>query len=194
MSAPLRSLFSAPGTSIFLLALSVAAAPAGADTCKASVSVGGKKATLSNCAVAVYDNSGVTIWLTEQPVAGDELSTFQINSYPQTKDPAGKARTMMHIGFCPGGGAAAANPKAPKSMEISLAHASSVMLERQWVANLPKDTWVKVERLTGELAPSGKLAGRITGKSPDDASYSWEVDFDLTLPAGGAAAGPGCGD
>ena len=43
------------------------------------------------------------------------------------------------------------------------------------------------------LAAGGKLAGRVTGKDANDSSYSWEVDFDLTLPAKGAAAGPGCG-
>jgi hypothetical protein len=121
------------------------------------------------------------------------MSTFQLNSYPQDSGPDGKARTMMHLAFCPGGGAPQANAKAVRSMELSLAHASSPMLQRQWVANLPADSYVKIERLAGELKAGGTLAGRVTGKSPDDASYSWEVDFDLTLPAKAAAAGPGCG-
>jgi hypothetical protein len=176
-----------------LLLLAAAAAPAYGDACRANVVVGGKKATLGHCAIAVYDNAGATLWLTEQPVTGDELATFQLNSYPRDKDPAGNARTMMHVGFCPGGGAAKASSGAVRSMELSLAHASSMMLQRQWVAELPKDSYLKIERLSGELEPGARLAGRITGKSPDDPSYSWEVDFDLTVPEGGAAAGPGCG-
>jgi hypothetical protein len=193
MSVPLRSPYSVVCNSLLALSTLVLAAPARGETCRANVSVGGKKATLANCAVAVYDNAGVTLWLTEQPVTGEELSTFQLNSYPQDKDPSGKARTMMHLGFCPGGGAAKADPKAVRSVELSLSHSSSLMLQRQWVANLPGDTYVKFERLSGELKPGGSFAGRVTGKAPDDASYSWEVDFDLVLPEKSAAAGPGCG-
>lgn len=193
MSAPLRSSYSTACAALFALSTLALAASARAETCRASVSVGGKKATLSHCAVAVYDNAGVTLWLTEQPVSGEELSMFQISSYPQDKDPSGKARTMMHLGFCPGGGSPQASPKAVKSMELSLSHGSSAMLQRQWVANLPQDSWLKIERLSGELKPGGSLAGRVTGKSADDASYSWEVDFDLVLPEKAAAAGPGCG-
>lgn len=169
------------------------ASPALGDTCRADVSVDGKKATLAHCAVAVYDNAGVTLWLTEKPISEDERSTFQLNSYPRDSDPAGNARTMLHLGFCPGGGAAQASAAAVHSVELSLAHASSAMLQRQWVANLPADGWLKIERLTGTLAAGGKLAGRITGKAPDAPSYSWTVEFDLTLPEQGAAAGPGCG-
>lgn len=189
----MHSMHPRPLSALSALLVASLAPPAFGDTCRAEVTVDGKKATLAHCAVAVYDNAGVTLWLTEQPIAADERSTFQLNSYPRDTDADGNARTMMHLGFCPGGGAAQASAAAVGSVELSLAHASSAMLQRQWVAELPADGWLKIERLTGTLAAGGKLAGRITGKAPDAPSYTWTVEFDLTLPDQGAAAGPGCG-
>jgi hypothetical protein len=53
---------------------------------------------------------------------------------------------------------------------------------------------LKIEKLSGDLKSGGRLAGKITGsKNVDQAPYSWDIDFDLALPAKGAAAGPGCG-
>jgi hypothetical protein len=83
-----------------------------------------------------------------------------------------------------------------KSIELSMSSASSVMLQRQWVFDLPKDAKeLKIEKLAGTLSPGGRLSGRITGgKTSDGLKYSWEADFDLEIPAKKAAAGAGCGD
>ena len=120
---------------------------------------------------------------------------FQLNSYPKDTYSVGKPRSMMHAAFCPGGGASQASPGAVKSVELSLSHASAPLLQRQWVFQLPKDTELRVEKLSGTLAPGGRLAGRITGgKTSDLLKYAWTADFDLALPAKGAAAGPRCGN
>jgi hypothetical protein len=81
-----------------------------------------------------------------------------------------------------------------KSVEMSVAHASSPMLGRQWVFELPKDKELKIEKLSGKLALGGRLTGRITGaKTSDGLSYSWQADFDVRLPTKAAAAGLSCG-
>ena len=53
---------------------------------------------------------------------------------------------------------------------------------------------LKIEKLSGERKPGGKLTGRITGgKLSDGLKYSWEADFDLRLPAKSAFGGVSCG-
>jgi len=53
---------------------------------------------------------------------------------------------------------------------------------------------LKIEKLSGDLKIGGRLAGKITGaKKEGEQPYSWDVDFDLALPAKAAAAGPSCG-
>ncbi len=164
------------------------------DTCLAKGSIGGKPFALKHCEVAMYDEKGVTLAFMEEPISAEEVAAFQVNSYPKDKDAAGKRRTMIELGFCPGGGTAVPAPGAVKSIEMSIEHASSPMLGRQWVFDLPKDKELKIDKLSGNLALGGKLAGRITGaKKSDEVPYSWEIDFDVQLPKKAAAAGPGCG-
>ena len=165
----------------------------GEDKCLAKAVIGGKPATLKHCEVAMYDEKGVTLVLMEEPIPAEEVEAFQWNSAQKEKDAGGKRRTMIELGFCPGGGKATPSPGAVKSVEMSVNHASSPMLGRQWVFDLPKDKELKIEKLSGNLALGGKLAGRITGaKKSDDLNYSWEIDFDVQLPKKAAAAGPGC--
>ena len=165
------------------------------DHCLVNAVIGGKSVVMKNCAAAVYDDKGLTLFFSESPIGGDERATFEMNSYPSDTDPDGKPRSMMHFAFCPGGGKAQANAAAVKSVELSMSHAGSVMLQRQWVFELPKDAELKIEKLSGTLQPGGRITGRIAGeKTSDGLKYSWQADFDLALPATNAAAGPGCGD
>ena len=100
----------------------------------------------------------------------------------------------MTVGFCPGGTGPVPSPDAVKSVEMSIGHSSSPMLGRQWVFDLPADKGLKIQKLSGSLKLGGRLAGKITGaKKSDDLDYSWDIVFDLALPAKAAAAGPGCG-
>ena len=103
---------------------------------------------------------------------------------------------MMHLAFCPGAGKPEADPAAVKSVELSVNHASSFMISRQWVFKLPENKEnVRFEKLAGTIDPGGKISGHATGgKTSDEQKYSWDVTFDLTLPAKSAAAGPGCGN
>ena len=176
------------------LLIGLAAAAGAEDKCLVKAVLGGKSVTLKYCEVAMYDEKGVTIAFMEDPIPAEEVEAFQWNSYPKEKDAGGKPRTMIEIGFCPGGGTPAVSPGAAKSVEMSVAHASSPMLGRQWVFDLPKDKELKIEKLSGKLAPGGKLTGRITGaKTSDGLSYSWQADFDVQLPTKAAAAGLSCG-
>ncbi len=176
------------------LLVSLAAAAGAEDTCLVKAVLGGKTVTLKHCEAAMYDEKGVTLVFMEDPIPAEEVAAFQLNSSPKEKDAAGKPRNMIEIGFCPGGGTPAVSPGAVKSVEMSVTHVSSPMLGRQWVFELPKDKELKIERLSGRLAPGGKLAGRITGaKMSDGLSYSWQADFDVRLPTKAAAAGLGCG-
>ena len=179
------------------VSLLVAGAPALAeDRGLVNAVIGGKSVVMKHCAAAVYDHTGLTLFFSESPIGAEEKAMFELNSYPKDVDPSGKPRTMMHAAFCPGGGKSEANPAAVKSVELSMSSASSPMLQRQWVFDLPKDAKeLKIEKLAGTLAPGGRLSGRITGgKTSDGLKYSWEADFDLTIPAKQAAAGAGCGD
>jgi len=59
----------------------------------------------------------------------------------------------------------------------------------------PGDKGIRIEKLSGELKPGGRLAGRITVKTTLDQgqAYSWEAVFDVALPSQTAAAGLSCG-
>jgi len=182
---------------VFAVAAALTAGPAlAADTCLVKAVIGGKKAEMKNCALAVYDEKGATIFFSESPIGSEERQMFELNSYPKDTDPSGRPRTMMHVAFCPGGGKSEAKAAAVKSVELWMSSASSVMLGRQWVFELPKDGGVlKIEKLAGTLTPGGRLSGRITGgKTSDGLTYSWVATFDLAIPAKKAAAGIGCGD
>lgn len=185
-----------PRLALAALAVALAGAPAhAADKCLVKAVIGGKAAELKNCAVAVYDELGVTLFFSETPIGKEELELFEFNSYAKDRDPSGKPRTMMHIGFCPGGGKPGVNAGAVRSVELSMSSASSPMLQRQWVFELPKDRELKIAALAGTLTPGGRLSGRITGdKTSDGQKYSWDADFDLAIPAKKAAAGVGCGN
>ena len=164
------------------------------DKCLVKAMFGGKPVTLKYCAAAMYDEKGVTLFFNENAIPAEEAAAFQLNSYPKDKDAAGKPRTMMSIGFCPAGAGGTPSPAAVKSIEMSVSHSSSPMLGRQWVFELPKDKELKIEKLSGTLKAGGKLSGKISGaKTSDELKYSWDIVFDLTLPAKAAAAGPGCG-
>jgi len=182
---------------LFVLAsLFALAAPALAeDTCSVKAVLGGKPVTMKHCAAAIYevrdDFYSLTLWFSDAPFAATELETFRMNSYAVDKTADGKPRTMMHFAFCPG----TKNAADAKSVETGVNVAGSPFFGRQWVFELPKEKdMLKIEKLAGSIAPNGKLSGRITGgKLSDGLKYSWEADFQFTLPAKAAAAGPGCG-
>jgi len=161
--------------------------------CTAKGVMAGQKFELAECAVAYYAGSnGVTIWFSSTPITADERSTFQLSS---TNDTFKRGRTMVTLGFCPGGGSPTPSPAKAKSVEIAFRHATVTDLgpQDQWVLEPKTDKQIKVERLTGELKKSGKLAGKITGAIAKSAKpFSWDLQFDLTLPQTAAGAGPGC--
>src|SRR5688572_23846227 len=164
-----------------------------ADKCIAKANIAGKAVTFKNCAVAVYDNSGATIWFTDTPLTADELSTFQLNSDAKTTYPDNKMRTMLSLAFCPGGGKATASAAAVKSVEV-VANEVTPGAWQSFVFALPGDrAHLKIAKLSGELKPGGRLMGKVTGgKKEGERPYSWDVDFDVALPEKSAAAGPGC--
>src|SRR5262245_25705530 len=129
----------------FVLFLSAAAASA-QDKCLVKGSFGGKPVSLANCAVAFFDGKSVTLWFTEKPVAGDELDTFRISSYPKNKDPQNQRRTMLSVAFCAGPSPA---PAAIKEVSIDASHASSPMLSQSWVLDYPQEKDVKIVKLSG---------------------------------------------
>jgi hypothetical protein len=177
----------------FALAVAIGAQAEG--KCAAKGVMGGKKFSMSHCAVSYYDDEhSVTIWFSETPISTEEAKTFQVSAYPLDRDVNGKPRTMLHLAFCPGGGQPSPRPEAVKSVEFWMNHADSPMLSRQWVLQLPKDKELKLEKLSGDLKLGGGLAGRVTGgKTSDGLLYSWEIDFDVPLPNKSASAGVGCG-
>jgi len=162
--------------------------------CSAKGVMGGKKFSMSQCAVAYFDDEhSVTIWFSETPISADEAKTFELSAYPTDHDANGKPRTMLHLSFCPGGGKSSPRPDTVTSVEFWMNHSDSPMLGRQWVM-LPKDKELKVEKVSGDLKLGGRLAGRMTGgKTSDGLPYSWEIEFDFPLPARSAASGLSCG-
>jgi hypothetical protein len=163
--------------------------------CSAKGLMGGKKFEMKHCAISYFDDEhSVTIWFSETPISADEAKTFELSAYPPDHDASGKPRTMLHLSFCPGGGKSSPRPEAVPSVEFWMNHADSPLLGRQWVLQLPKDKELKVEKLSGDLKLGGRLAGRVTGgKMSDGLPYSWEIEFDLPLPAKSAASGLSCG-
>jgi hypothetical protein len=181
-------------TAGLILALSVCGRAE--EKCAVQAVIGGKEVSLNHCAVAFYESeNSVTLFFTETALSAEETKTFQLSSYPNQKDSAGRSRTMAHLAFCPGGGKSTPSAAAVKSVEMSVNHASSPLLGRQWVFELAKDKALKFEKLSGDLKPGGRLLGRVTGgtMSDDGLKYSWQIDFDLPLPEKVAGAGPGCG-
>lgn len=179
------------------LLLALATPAPAADTCRVKAVLGGKPVTMTHCAAAVYgDEHSVTLWFSDAPFTDAELEAFHLNSYAQDKDEAGKPRTMMHMAFCPGGGTPKASPGAVRSVELSVNHASSVLISRRWVFKLPEEkASLRFEALKGAIDPGGRISGRASGgRTSDGATYSWSATFDVPLPAKSAAAGPGCGN
>lgn len=188
---------------IVLFAVTIAMSAQAEGKCLAKGVLGGKKFSMSHCAVSYYDDEhSVTIWFNETAIPAEELKTFQASGYPPDRDAAGKPRTMLHLAFCPGGGKTVPRPGAVKSVELGMSHADSPLLGRQWVFELPKDKELKFEKLSGDLKLGGRLSGHVTGKktsgeldrdgekgTPD----SWEINFDFRLPDKSASGGTGCG-
>lgn len=167
-------------------AISAASAQA-PDKCSASGTMEGEKFTAGNCAIALYgDQHSVAIWFGEDPISSAEKESFQLSSYAESAK-GGKQRTMVQIMFCPGGGSATASAAAVKSIDLNTNHARAPLAGVQWVVEAPKD--FKVERLAGEVAPGGRLTGKIVGGR---GKTTWNLEFDVTLPAKDAAAGMTC--
>ena len=180
------------------LGMSLAAGLRAEDKCSAKGTMGDKPFTMTHCAISYFDSEhSVTIWFSEAPIPAEEAQSFQLSSYASDQDAKGKSRTQMHLGFCPGGGAATPKAASVTSVEIGFNHADSPLLSRQWVLDPTKDKHIRFEKLSGDLKPGGRLAGRVTGgktKEEDtQAACSWQIDFDLKLPQKSAAAGIGCG-
>ena len=158
------------------------------DRCSAAGQLGGAKFAAKHCAVSLYgDQNSVAIWFNEDPISPQEVERFQLSSYADaSKD--GKLRTLVQIMFCPGGGQPTASAAAVKSIDFNSNHAKAPLAGVQWVVEAPKD--FKVERMTGEVKSGAVLSGKIAGSRGDT---SWNLDFDVTLPAKDAAAGMSCG-
>ncbi|MGE5232856.1 MAG: hypothetical protein ACM3OB_02005 [Acidobacteriota bacterium] len=155
------------------------------DKCSVKGVLAGKSFAMGNCAVAYFDGEqAVTLWFDEKPIAPQDAEKFQASS------DAPENRRLIQLAFCPGGGEVVADAKAVKSVEMLIQ--AGGLLDRQWVFHLPADAGLKIERLSGKLELGGRLAGRITGQRESEGAYSWEIDFDVKLPAKGALAGPGC--
>jgi TPR repeat protein len=164
-----------------------AAAASGPDKCAATGQMEGERFIANHCAVALYgDAHSVAIWFNEDAITPAEVDEFRLSSHAgETK--GGKPRTKLIAMFCPGGGSAAASPAAVKSIDLNTNHAKSPLAGIQWVVESPKD--FKVEKMAGDVKPGGRLSGRIVGSR---AKTSWNLDFDVTLPAKDAAAGLSC--
>lgn len=172
------------------LLAAAAASAAAEDKCLAKGKMQEHAFELKSCAVAMYDNKGVTLWFTEKPLPAATVDTFHLSSY------ADLAGTAMSIGFCPGGSKGVVDMKAVGSVEVVVEHAASPMVMQSFLWNPNKDKDLKFSKLSGELKPGGRLAGKMTMNTKLDRGqpYSIEAEFDVTLPAKAAAAGPGCGD
>lgn len=183
------------GLAIVLL-VALAAPALAQDRCSVKAVLGGKAVLMKHCAVSLYDSEhSVSLYFSDAPFTPKEVEAFQAYSNPSDKDAAGKPRTAMHFAFCPGAGKPVVGAAAVKSVETGIDVAGSPFLGRNWVFELPKDKDIlKIEKLSGELKPGGRLTGRITGgKLSDGLKYSWEADFDLRLPAKSAFGGVSCG-
>jgi hypothetical protein len=158
------------------------------DKCSATGALEGEKFAATHCAVSLYgDQHSVAIWFNEDPILPAESEAFQLSSYADGAK-GGKQRTLVQIMFCPGGGSGTASAAAVKSIDLNTNHAKSPLASVQWVVDAPKD--FKVEKLAGEVKPGGRLTGKIVGGR---SKTTWNLDFDVTLPAKDAAAGMSCG-
>jgi hypothetical protein len=195
MSSYDRGTRSTLGTSLYAVVIAsmliVATASHAQNKCSATGVMAGEKFNAGHCAVAFYpDQNSVTIWFNEAAITPQEQEAFEISAYADSAK-GGKDRTMLLALFCPGGGQAAASAGAIKSIDLGLTHAKSALAGAQWVVEAPRD--FKVERISGDLKPGGKLSGRITGaRTSDGRPYSWDLAFDLSLPAREAASGMTC--
>ena len=175
---------------IFLALASTAAAQ---NTCVAKGQMGGQAFNLAHCEVAYYEGShSVTIWFSSTPITPDERDFFQRSS---SADRFRKGRSMVQVGFCPGGGSPVPSPKTAKSVEIGFTHATVLSLgpQDQWVLNPASDKSIRIESLAGDLKRGGKLSGKITGAiAGQKPPFSWDLQFDLVLPERAAGGGPGC--
>jgi hypothetical protein len=162
------------------------------DKCAATGTMASEIFALAHCAASYFgDTKSVTLWINDAPIDGAEQGAFQASAYADSTK-AGRARTMIIAAFCPGGGKAEASAAAVKSIDLGLSHARSAMAGAQWVLEAPRD--FKVETLSGQVRPGGRLAGRIAGsRTSDGRPYAWDLSFDVTLPAGEAASGVVCG-
>ena len=171
-----------------LVAAGVAGGASAADRCSVHGKMEKEAFQLGTCAVAFYPSqNSVAIWFTEKPLSAEALEKFEIGSYADLKG------TAVSFAFCPGGGKAKADPKAARDVEAGVSHASSPMLSQSWVFS-PGDKALKIEKMSGDLKPGGRLAGRIVVRKTLDQGqvYAFEADFDVTFPKRAAAAGP-CG-
>jgi TPR repeat protein len=158
------------------------------DKCSATGTMDGEKFAATHCAVSLYgDQHSVAIWFNEDAISPSEVEGFQLSSYADEAK-AGKQRTLVRIMFCPGGGGATASPQSVKSIDFSTNNAKSMIAGVQWVVESPKD--FRVEKMSGEVKPGSMLSGRIVGAR---GKTTWNLDFDLKLPAKDAAAGLSCG-
>ncbi|MEO7255862.1 MAG: hypothetical protein ABIZ64_16680 [Casimicrobium sp.] len=180
------------GAIAFFSIVVIASSPSHAqNTCSATGVMAGENFAVSHCAAAVYpDQRSVTIWFNESPITKDETDNFQLSAYADSVS-NGTQRTMLLVGFCPGGGESAAVADAVKSIDLGLNHAKSPLASAQWAIKAPRD--FKIESMSGDIKPGGRLSGRITGsRSSDGRPYTWDLAFDVTLPMREAAAGLSC--
>lgn len=173
---------------IAMLLSVIAFAAQAQNTCTATGAMAGLKFAANNCAAALSSSQhSVAIWFNENPISEQDAKDFQAAG---TVDVAknGTQRTLVLIMFCPGGGAATASPSAVKSMSLTTNHAKSLLAGIQWNVKSPKD--FKVEKMTGEVRQGGELAGKIVGKWH---KTTFDLSFDVTLPATDAAQAMDCG-
>jgi hypothetical protein len=157
------------------------------DKCTASGALEGERFAATHCAVAIYgDQHSVALWFNDDPVTPDEASTFELSSNASDSK-GGKSRTMVIVMFCPGGGSTTASPAAVKSLDMNTNHARSPLAGLQRVLKAPAE--LKVERMSGDVKPGGRLAGTIVGNV---SKTTLRLEFDVTLPAKDSAAGVTC--
>ena len=53
------------------------------ETCLVKAVIGGKPVEMKHCAIAVYDEKGVTLFFSATPIGDEEKQMFQLNSYPK---------------------------------------------------------------------------------------------------------------
>ena len=176
---------------VALLALFAGTAVA-QNKCTATGLMAGEGFAANNCAVAVYTKqNSVTLWFSEPPITPKEQEAFQASSYVESTK-AGKDRTMLLLEFCPGGGQVAASADAIKAIDLSLNHGKSPVVDEQWSLDAPAD--FKVESIAGDVKPGARLSGRITGgRKSEGKPFTWDLAFDVALPAKAAGAGASCG-